>query len=115
MTTHTQPPAGGATAATEERTSIVKVVFASLVGTAVEWYDFFLYGSAAALVFGTLFFGYGFGLWGQVPRARQVVLVVATFAMQILISRLWLEHFRYGPVEWLWRAATYGRVPPLRR
>ncbi|BBH67703.1 MFS transporter [Actinoplanes sp. OR16] len=38
------------------RTPIVKVVFASLVGTAVEWYDFFLYGSAAALVFGTLFF-----------------------------------------------------------
>ena len=37
-------------------TSIVKVVFASLIGTAVEWYDFFLYGSAAALVFGTLFF-----------------------------------------------------------
>ena len=37
-------------------TGIVKVVFASLVGTAVEWYDFFLYGSAAALVFGKLFF-----------------------------------------------------------
>ena len=36
--------------------SIVKVVFASLVGTAVEWYDFFLYGSAAALVFPALFF-----------------------------------------------------------
>ena len=39
-----------------EQNSIVKVVFASLIGTAVEWYDFFLYGSAAALVFGTLFF-----------------------------------------------------------
>ncbi|MBB2940769.1 metabolite-proton symporter [Actinoplanes lutulentus] len=38
------------------RAPIVKVVFASLVGTAVEWYDFFLYGSAAALIFGTLFF-----------------------------------------------------------
>ncbi|MBM6402560.1 MFS transporter [Phycicoccus sonneratiae] len=38
------------------RTNIVKIVFASVVGTAVEWYDFFLYGSAAALVFGTLFF-----------------------------------------------------------
>ena len=38
------------------KTSIGKVVFASLVGTAVEWYDFFLYGSAAALVFGALFF-----------------------------------------------------------
>jgi metabolite-proton symporter len=44
-----------ATIATE-RAPIVKVVFASLVGTAVEWYDFFLYGSAAALVFGALFF-----------------------------------------------------------
>ena len=38
------------------KSSIGKVVFASLVGTAVEWYDFFLYGSAAALVFGALFF-----------------------------------------------------------
>ncbi|MFG1992183.1 MFS transporter [Actinoplanes sp. NPDC048988] len=38
------------------RTPLVKVIFASLVGTAVEWYDFFLYGSAAALVFGSLFF-----------------------------------------------------------
>src|SRR3712207_6524052 len=38
------------------RTPIVKVVGASLVGTTVEWYDFFLYGSAAALVFNTLFF-----------------------------------------------------------
>jgi len=46
------------TPAVEERqgSSIHKVVFASLVGTAVEWYDFFLYGSAAALVFGALFF-----------------------------------------------------------
>ena len=44
-------------AGTEQgRTPIAKVVFASLIGTAVEWYDFFLYGSAAALVFGTLFF-----------------------------------------------------------
>ncbi len=38
------------------RPNIVKIVFASVIGTAVEWYDFFLYGSAAALVFGVLFF-----------------------------------------------------------
>ncbi|MGW7342482.1 MFS transporter [Streptomyces sp. NPDC054854] len=35
---------------------IKRIVAASLVGTTVEWYDFFLYGSAAALVFNTLFF-----------------------------------------------------------
>lgn len=41
---------------TARPTNIVRVVFASLIGTAVEWYDFFLYGSAAALVFGSQFF-----------------------------------------------------------
>ncbi len=48
---------GTDTLAPPEKTSIVKVVFASLIGTAVEWYDFFLFGSAAALVFGQVFFG----------------------------------------------------------
>ena len=54
----TQPVTAAHGEAPPSRTpgEIVKVVFASLIGTAVEWYDFFLYGSAAALVFGTLFF-----------------------------------------------------------
>ena len=54
MSTNTHNTGGEAPAASGN--SIVKVVFASLIGTAVEWYDFFLYGSAAALVFGPLFF-----------------------------------------------------------
>ena len=33
-----------------------KVAFASLIGTSIEWYDYFLYGTAAALVFPKLFF-----------------------------------------------------------
>src|SRR5947207_992787 len=36
--------------------SVSRVIVASLIGTSLEWYDFFLYGSAAALVFGKLFF-----------------------------------------------------------
>jgi hypothetical protein len=47
---------GTAPAGAVKPASVRKVVFASLIGTAVEWYDFFLYGSAAALVFGPLFF-----------------------------------------------------------
>jgi metabolite-proton symporter len=38
------------------RSSLRQVVVASLIGTTIEWYDFFLYGTAAALVFGKLFF-----------------------------------------------------------
>ncbi len=43
-------------AATRPRSSLRQVVVASLIGTTIEWYDFFLYGTAAALVFGKLFF-----------------------------------------------------------
>lgn len=53
MSTQTSPATG---ASTTSRTPMAKVVLASLIGTAVEWYDFFLYGSAAALVFGGVFF-----------------------------------------------------------
>lgn len=51
MTTLTSPEVE------RSKRSITKVVFASLIGTATEWYDFFLFGSAAALVFGEVFFG----------------------------------------------------------
>ncbi|MGO8995416.1 MAG: MFS transporter [Polyangiaceae bacterium] len=55
-------------------TSITHVAIASFVGTAIEWYDFFLYGTAAALVFNKLFF----------PRFDPLVgtiLAFATFAV----------------------------------
>ena len=62
-----------------------------------------------------LFYGYGFALWGQVSRTAQVLGVLAFFALQVLASHWWLARFRQGPVEWLWRAFTYWRLPRLRR
>jgi uncharacterized protein len=40
---------------------------------------------------------------------------IALFAATVLASHFWLSRFRYGPLEWLWRSASYLRIPPLRR
>ena len=52
---------------TSERSSIRQVVAASFIGTTIEWYDFFLYGTAAALVFNKLFFPEADPLTGTLP------------------------------------------------
>ena len=63
---------------------------------------------------GTLFFyGYGLGQWGM-PRAQQLVYVLVVFALQVAFSRWWLTRFRFGPLEWVWRWATYGQRPSMR-
>lgn len=65
-------------------------------------------------VLGTLFFyGYGLGHWGM-PRAQQLLYVLVVFALQLLLSRWWLAKFRFGPLEWVWRWATYRKRPPMR-
>ncbi len=46
-------------AASQDAKQLRKLVIASVLGNALEWYDFFLYGTAAALVFGPLFFPVG--------------------------------------------------------
>ena len=67
-----------------------------------------------SLVASTLFYGYGFGLWGELGRAAQVLLVLVVFAAQVLASQWWLARHRFGPMEWLWRWLTYGTRPPMR-
>ena len=61
------------------------------------------------------FSGYGLGQWGHVSRAWQIVFVFVVFALQLLFSMWWLSKFRYGPLEWVWRAITYWQLPPMRR
>ncbi len=50
-----------------------KVALTALAGTSIEWYDFFLYGAAAALIFPTAFFG-------EVPETTALILSLLTFA-----------------------------------
>jgi uncharacterized protein len=59
------------------------------------------------------FYGYGAGQWGM-ARSWQVVYVAVVFALQVALSHWWLARFRYGPMEWLWRAFTYRQYPAMR-
>ena len=68
-----------------------------------------------SLFFSLFFYGYGLGFWGAVPRAWQLLLALAFFLVQVLLSGWWMQRFAHGPVEWLWRSLTYLRVPALRR
>ena len=62
-----------------------------------------------------LFTGAGFALVGEIDRAGLYPIVFAIWLFQLWFSRWWLERFRFGPLEWLWRALTYGTLPQLRR
>src|SRR3712207_3115886 len=54
------------TPALSSRRALIEAVVASTVGTTIEWYDFFLYGTAAALVFPELFFPQADAFTGQI-------------------------------------------------
>jgi uncharacterized protein len=66
------------------------------------------------IVVTTLLYGYGAGLHGRLGIVTGLPLVGLIFLVQVAVSRWWLAHFRFGPAEWLWRSATYGRLQPLR-
>src|SRR5216684_3234681 len=57
-----------------ENSTLTKTVAASLIGTSLEWYDFFIYGSAAALVFPRLFF----------PQTDPAIGTLAPIALVVL-------------------------------
>ena len=66
------------------------------------------------LIATAIFYGWGFGLWNKVGPAAGVLLAFAIFfIIQLPLSVWWLRRFQYGPIEWLWRLATYGHRPAL--
>jgi uncharacterized protein len=67
-------------------------------------------------VIGTLiFYSYGLGFFGDVGPAALLPLTFVIFAIQVLLSGWWLERYRFGPLEWVWRKLTYRGKLPMRR
>lgn len=66
-----------------------------------------------SIVMTLLFYGYGAGLYGQFDRAESYLFVPAVWALMLLWSKPWLTHFRYGPLEWLWRSLARMKIQPM--
>lgn len=63
-----------------------------------------------------LFYGFGLALFRWFGPFYSVLVGVAMLAGQIAFSHFWLKRFSYGPLEWLWRALTFGNFSlPLRK
>ena len=66
----------GTLSASEHSAQLRKAIIASTIGTAIEWYDFFLYGTAAGLIFGKLYF----------PNSDPLTATLAAFVPISLVS-----------------------------
>lgn len=78
-----------------------RVAFSNYIGT--------------SLLMVALFQGWGLGLYGRFHRIELLGFVIAAWLLMLVWSKWWLERFHYGPLEWLWRCLTYGRLVSLRR
>jgi uncharacterized protein len=61
------------------------------------------------------FFGYGLNYYGELALHQLFYVVAAIWILQLILSPIWLRHFLFGPLEWLWRSLTYWRVQPMKR
>lgn len=69
---------------------------------------------ATSLICVLLFDGYGLGGFGKLSRWQLYPVAFAIWGLILWWSKPWLRHFRYGPLEWLWRSLARGKVQIIR-
>ncbi|WP_318615750.1 DUF418 domain-containing protein [Sporosarcina sp. YIM B06819] len=62
-----------------------------------------------SIVATTIFYSYGFGMYGKIDLETGVWIALGVFIIQVIFAELWFMKFSMGPLEWLWRKATYGK------
>lgn len=69
-------------------------------------------GTTAVMTF--IFYGWGLGLFGRIDRITSMLFVFGTWGIILLWSKPWLQRFRFGPAEWLWRSLARRSLQPMR-
>jgi len=62
-----------------------------------------------------LFNGFGLGLYGKLEYYQLYAVVACVWILNLVLSPLWLRHYQFGPMEWVWRSLTYWKRQPIRR
>jgi uncharacterized protein len=62
----------------------------------------------------TLFLWGPWKLYGKLEYYQYTFVVFSIWAVNLILSPLWLRAFEFGPVEWLWRSLTYWKLQPMR-
>ncbi|MGZ3305859.1 MAG: DUF418 domain-containing protein [Asticcacaulis sp.] len=70
-----------------------------------------------SLICTPLYYGYGLHWYSYIGQTRALMFGIAFFIAQMVFANLWFRAFLYGPLEWVWRAATYTtlKVPFIKR
>lgn len=68
-----------------------------------------------SLIGNFVFLGAGLGYMRQVGPVYYTLFGIIVFIFQVILSTAWLKYFNYGPVEWLWRSATYKKWQPFQK
>lgn len=61
------------------------------------------------VVFTTIMYSYGFGMFGTFTPVELVISAFAFFIIQAMYCKIYLKYYQYGPMEWLWRRLMYGK------
>jgi uncharacterized protein len=67
-----------------------------------------------SIICSTIFYGYGFNLFGKLERYQLYYVVLGCWIVGLVLSPIWLRHYRFGPAEWCWRSLTYWKRQPMR-
>ena len=62
-----------------------------------------------------VFLNAGLGWMGKVGPVYYTLFGISVFILQIILSTFWLKYFNFGPIEWLWRSATYGKWQTFKK
>ena len=67
-----------------------------------------------SVILTSVFYGYAGGQYGEISRAPQMLLVFGIITGQLVFFFFFLSHYRFGPMEWLWRSLTYKKIQPMK-